>query len=290
MSSSTMPQVACPLDLRSILTFYDEHLERHRIKLVRHADSRVDLEAIIQAGLLDAYESVQGRPVFHDCDVIVRFVGEQGTRSRFVGCSRVVGFMEGVGECPAGFPFPEIWGGNWSYTLEPMPAFADLHDRLIIDWGLGTRSWVQSGLNKPVLEIRPRGFVAEFTGYEDVVLSFDALARIVEHADANRVWHRTLAAVGGVYLIVDLQTGNQYVGSAYGDGGIFGRWENYVRTRHGGNTMLKALVGKDPERARSFQFSILRTVPKTQAAREVIEIESCYKRKLGTRAFGLNVN
>ena len=90
--------------------------------------------------------------------------------------------------------------------------------------------------------------------------------------------------------MVDPQAANHYVRSAYCDGGIFARWENYVRTRHGGNTMLKALIGADPERAKSFQFSILRAVPKTQTAREVIEIEGCYKRKLGSRAFGLNAN
>ena len=38
------------------------------------------------------------------------------------------------------------------------------------------------------------------------------------------------------------------------------------------------------------QFTILRTLPKSMTAGEVIEIEAAFKRKLGSRAFGLNAN
>ncbi|MFO1052759.1 MAG: GIY-YIG nuclease family protein [Planctomycetota bacterium] len=278
------------LTLGAVLSLLDADVGRRSLKLVRHADTRIDLAAIVRTGFLEAYESIQSRPVFHDCEFVLRFVGELGTRARFVGCSRVLGHRPGVGLCPPGFPCPEIWSGNWTYHLEPMSTFDDLRDRLVIDWGQGARSWVQRKLDKPVLEIRPRGFVADFPGYEDVILSFDELKRIVNQPDANRVWHRTLSAVAGVYLIVDLQTSHQYVGSAHGDRGILGRWECYAATGHGGNARLLELVGTDASRAGSFQFTILRTLPKSMAAREVLEIEAAFKRKLGSRAFGLNAN
>jgi hypothetical protein len=56
------------------------------------------------------------------------------------------------------------------------------------------------------------------------------------------------------------------------------------------NAKLKALLKDDPSRHTNFTFSILRTVPKTLTKKEVVAVESVYKRKLGTRAFGLNEN
>lgn len=84
--------------------------------------------------------------------------------------------------------------------------------------------------------------------------------------------------------------GDQYVGSAYGEAGILGRWKSYATTRHGGNKRLKALLDSDPQRHVAFWFSILRTLPRSLTAKEVITIEEHYKKKLGTRAFGLNEN
>jgi hypothetical protein len=165
-----------------------------------------------------------------------------------------------------------------------------MKDRLVIDWGNATRSWVQKLRPKAVVEIRPKGFVREFPGYEDLLVNFDELERIVNHPDANLAWHRTLAAVAGVYLIVDGVTGSQYVGSAYGKGGLLSRWSSYVRTMHGGNRKLKELLSAHPERYRSFRFAILRTLPKSMTSREVIEVEVQQKQRLGTRAFGLNSN
>jgi hypothetical protein len=45
----------------------------------------------------------------------------------------------------------------------------------------------------------------------------------------------------GVYLITDISNGKMYVGSAYGENMILGRWESYVKTYHGGNVGLKKL-------------------------------------------------
>ncbi|MBX3275278.1 MAG: hypothetical protein KF729_33740 [Sandaracinaceae bacterium] len=53
---------------------------------------------------------------------------------------------------------------------------------------------------------------------------------------------------------------------------------------------LVALLEAGPTRARRFQFTVLRTLPQSLTAREVIGFENLYKQKLGTRAFGLNSN
>jgi len=82
----------------------------------------------------------------------------------------------------------------------------------------------------------------------------------------------------------------QYVGSAYGEEGILGRWKHYAKTAHGDNQELKRILAADPEAANRFRFTILRTLPRTLTMNEVIEHEGRYKKKLGSRAFGLNVN
>ena len=170
-----------------------------------------------------------------------------------------------------------------------MGGYEDLKDRVVIDWG-GARRWDQELRPKEVIEVLPAGYVREFPGYLDFVLSYDELLQILDNPDANREWHRMLRAMAGVYLIVDTVTGKQYVGSAYGTRGILGRWEAYANSGHGGNAYLAALLAEDPNYARNFQFTILHTLPATLTMREVVRYEVRYKQKLGTRAFGLNAN
>ncbi len=100
-----------------------------------------------------------------------------------------------------------------------------------------------------------------------------------------------LSVVKGIYLILDKSTGNKYIGSAYRENGILGRWEEYVNTNgHGNNKQLKDLLANDKNHARHFQFTILMTLPKTMTAAEVIKREVLFKQKLGTKSFGLNSN
>jgi hypothetical protein len=179
---------------------------------------------------------------------------------------------------------------QYFYILDRDSNFDGLANRVVIDWGAGTRSWCQWFKNREVLEILPRGYVREFPGYLDFLLTYQELADIVSSPAANREWHRSLSAVAGIYLIIDRTTGAQYVGSAIGGNGILGRWRAYVAQPHGGNRLLRDLLEKHPGRYRDFQFTLLRTLDKTLSKNEVFAIEAAYKRKLGSRAFGLNAN
>ena len=93
-----------------------------------------------------------------------------------------------------------------------------------------------------------------------------------------------------MYLILRPSTGDQYVGSAYGAKGLLGRWQQYAVNGHGGNERLRAIALAQPGAWREYRYSVLRTLSKSLSAREVIEYEGFYKNKLGTRAFGLNLN
>jgi len=87
-----------------------------------------------------------------------------------------------------------------------------------------------------------------------------------------------------VYLIKYKKDGRLYVGSAYGQGGILGRWSAYAKSGHAGNKLLKDL---DPY---EFEFSVLEISPATMSEDDVILRENRWKECLGTREFGLNEN
>lgn len=278
------------MDFVDLLKLHNAEIWSGRVLLVRHADTRWDLDLLVRTGHFEVYQTNQGKDRFARASHIVSFMGEAGTRSRFTGVYRVDGMSTTARPWPDGYPFAEMVPGKFWYDLVRLTEFDEMVDRLIIDWGSGTRSWVQWLKPKDVIEILPKGHVRDFPGFDNVVLGFHDLVRIIENRDANRTWHTMLRSVAGVYLITDTQDGNLYVGSACGEGGILGRWIDYAKTRHGGNARLVELLARDPDRHSSFQFSILRTLPRTMTKNEVVAVETLCKTKLGSRAFGLNDN
>ena len=88
-----------------------------------------------------------------------------------------------------------------------------------------------------------------------------------------------------------MKTGKQYVGSAYGTDGLYGRWAEYIQTYHGNNKKIIRYLEHDQMAYNNFQFSILKTFPpKKELAQIVLDTEKIYKDKLLTRIFGLNDN
>lgn len=133
----------------------------------------------------------------------------------------------------------------------------------------------------------PRG-VNRFRGYRHVRLSWRQLQRIIK--DRPEDWATALASVGGIYLITTAD-GRHYVGSASGTEGIWGRWASYVATGgHGGNVALRDLLKPQADHVEGFQFSILETADTHTSPADIIGRESHWKRVLGARATGLNLN
>ena len=64
----------------------------------------------------------------------------------------------------------------------------------------------------------------------------------------------------------------------------------YKKKSHGGNKKIKELLKENPDRYKSFQFSILEVLPSNLSNDEVIDKENKYKDKLLTKKFGLNDN
>ena len=261
-------------------------------KMVRHTDQDDYPVSEMTRAQLEFYQQRQSKQVFSDCDYVVSFLGIESTKAKFIGVYKVKDEERLKRKhLPENYPYPQIVEGTgYFYKLEKVSGFAEFEDLVIIEWGKSTRRWDQWLTEKEVVEIRPNGYVRPFPGYLDSSLKFDELCEIVNNPDSNREWHTALSAVAGVYLMVDTK-GNQYVGSAYGEDGIIGRWTQYARNRHGGNKKLKKLLRKRGSAyANNFSFSILETLPKNWTDQEVIARENIWKDKLGSRAFGLNLN
>jgi hypothetical protein len=263
-------------------------------KLVRHQDRRYPVQELRRQNWLELYQSYQGKAKFHEAKQIISFYGLSGTRAGFYGVYQVLGWRaahEGRTEASCGWS--ERWRSeaHFFYDLERDPRFDELRDRLVIDWGLGALAWVQKLENKVVLEIlEPGRRLPPFADYLEFSLTFTQLQALFENAEAHRDWRIPLSAVAGIYLVLAQRSGDLYVGSAYGESGIWGRWRNYADSGHGGNAKLQELILHDPAYPQDFRFSVLQILPRTMARDEVLQRETSYKTKLGSRATGLNAN
>ena len=280
--------------LKDVLELYHFNMDEKKTRIVRHQASSEWVKKLVKENLFDVYQATQQKQIFGDADYIISFTALDNNRALFYGLYEIKGVTE-IDEVPDSLEcikIPEAWDKPpfFSYDIKEISVMDEFKDRLIIDWGKGTRSWVQTKLDKEVVEILPKGFYKPFPGYQELLLSFDELSKVINNSEANKQWKLMLSNVFGIYLILDTVTGQQYVGSASGKEGIWGRWEDYVKTKHGGDVALKALLEKYPDRYRDFQFSIIIVLPNSTLKADVYRAEQFTKTKLGSRTFGLNEN
>lgn len=146
--------------------------------------------------------------------------------------------------------------------------------------------YLESLLDKmEVLELKREKVKVEFPGYDNVNVTWRELKSLIE----TPAWKTALENQKAVYLIVDTKTGKKYVGSAYGDNMLLGRWRNYIANGHGGNKLLKPL---DFEYIKeNFKYSILEIFKSSVDDEIIINRESFWKEVLLTRTeFGYNDN
>lgn len=275
-----------------MLTFNDllalEQLDVARVRLVRHQDRRLAPGRLYEAwrndrASFDSYQAVQARDVFRVGDLLASFIVTEAGKTVFVGMYSV----DGVGTCPDGAVdalLKHDISGQVAYQLQQVEHLADYVDRVVIDWGAGTRSWVQRAANQPktVVEIAEQ--------YEPKFPGFRMFTRLIDDiATLPAGWQQVLRSVKGVYLLVDVESGHQYVGSAKGTDSLFGRWMDYAADGHGGDVALKAIAAAGGGR-RSYQVSVLEVVDANVPNETIEQIESYWKTKLLTRTFGLNRN
>jgi hypothetical protein len=147
--------------------------------------------------------------------------------------------------------------------------------------------------NFVVSEILPDQYTGRsFPGYESVNLSFQELEGLMSHNRQD--WATALGHVKGVYLITDTNSQRRYVGSAYGDWGVWSRWRVYTEIGHGGNAGIRDLL-KDHDLdycRRYFRFTLLEHHDARTDDTIILGREAYWKQVLDTRNVetGLNRN
>ena len=184
------------------------------------------------------------------------------------------------------------------YKVELTNQFESLIGRLVVSFsryqGLRGRAFLLENFmdSMSIAEILENPYEGEdFPGYDNVRIDFSSLELLVQNQKTD--WRVALENVKGIYLIVDKFNGKKYVGSAYGDSGIWSRWCTYINTGHGYNDELVELIEKNGiDYARKyFQFAILELRSMKTDDDTIINRESFWKEVLLTRgSFGYNKN
>ena len=273
--------------------------DEKRIKLVRHSGDVNENSFIYDRYKESVYklyrsnyelflewQSEQKDSKMKNVEYLVVFLAEERCESRFIGVFKNYGLKNPTKD------------GLSVYDIREVNGFEVLKDIVIIDWGKGALQWMQNWATlKEVKRIEQEAYdndVPFFTRYEDVVLSYQQLCKVVKDKD----WQLRFESLNCVYLILNKENGKQYVGVTYKDvksgrkNGILGRWTEYAEKVHGDNKMLVDLLAKEgiDYGKQNFQWTILETLPLNVTPKVAIDRESDYKKKLGTRDNGYNDN
>jgi hypothetical protein len=268
--------------------------------LLRHTTKDIGTE-LEDTESLNFYQSIQDPGKFDRFEFVFCFSVTSEKKTLFRGVFRKTGSEPFTEEVLGRFnPADQVLaeakkcvGNSTFYHLEKTEILADYIDRLVIDWGGSNISWFQAyhvESPKLVVEIRPVGYFGPFLDHQSVSLSRFELEYLFRNERFNTEWYGQLSKVGGVYVILDESTGAQYVGSAYGKEGLWGRWRTYYEDPTGGNVGLAKVMGARPQAYKQFRYSILDVFPGNTIKEDVLSRESLIKRKLGSRVFGLNEN
>lgn len=211
----------------------------------------------------------------------VSFVGTPSGETLFVGLYSVR--YHGLLEKDTPMPHMDdidLAGSCDVYDLTLVESFNDLIGLLFIDWGPGFRSWIQRAdrQNKRITELRTEFKEPDFPGFMNFAESLSKLNSLPPG------WVSVLQNSRGVYLLTCPKTKEQYVGSAKGLKGFWGRWQEYIQTVHGGNM---ALMSRDPS---DYQVSILEVAGTSATEDDIGTMEGRWQSKLQSREMGLNRN
>jgi len=164
------------------------------------------------------------------------------------------------------------------FDLREHHGLAALKGRLVIQARM-TPTYVRlaENLDAPVICIHEQGVADMPTPDWHEMMPSAAIVRALP-----TTWAAALREWRGIYLIVDESDGARYIGSAYGESNLFGRWQNHVAGERG---ITRELRARDPI---NFRFSILQLLAPDANPIEVIALEHSWMNRLHTREHGLN--
>ena len=278
-----------PIKLNSILNINTEDLRSYKLHLAAWNGYEQPLDVF--ARVFDEWKSWnewRGNKNDFNREFIFSLIPDYHRYGKYIfgGVFRVVERFEDFGDTEIG------------YRVELAEQFKELTGRLVIDFyryqGMRGRAFLLENYidEMTVSEIleKPYGGI-DFPGYDNVILPFSMLELLVNNQKQD--WITALGNVKGVYIICDKSNGKKYVGSAYGDAGVWSRWSCYALTGHGYNDELLDLIekkGLDYAR-QNFQIALLEVISMRTDDDAIIRRESFWKDVLLTRTeFGYNKN
>ncbi|WP_127104788.1 GIY-YIG nuclease family protein [Pararhodobacter zhoushanensis] len=168
--------------------------------------------------------------------------------------------------------------GRACFDLVPMSELAELKGRLVVR-DPGSRAYMRLAETTPleILEIaRSPDLSPPMPDWRDLTLHTPTLRILpTRWAEQLRQWR-------GIYLIVDETDGARYVGAAYGEENLLGRWRAHVAHEIG---VTAKLSRRNPA---SFRFSILDLLSPAATIDEVTRAEQQWMVRLHSRQYGLN--
>jgi hypothetical protein len=281
-------------------------IDPQQVLVLRHRPSEPGLNKVLpwlaaeKPDVFNAYQQTQTKKLekaMLSAAYVASFIGREAGKALFIGLYSIGPSkpltVEEYWQIPANIEMkafgmkgfnPETDGRSsilW-FDLVPAPFYSEWKGKLIVSWPPPERSWWRRAHRNdmPVLAIlQDSALDAAMTPWDEILLTWEELAVLPTR------WRSALAQWRGIYYIFDTSDGKGYVGSAYGEGNLLGRWLNYAASGHGGNTQLRK---RDPK---TFRFSILQRISPDMEADDVVRVESTWKERLHTRQpFGLNDN
>jgi len=294
------------MNLNDLLLCKD--IDPRRVLVLRHRPHEPELNKVLpwlaaeRPDLFNAYQQTQREKLQKAMNDMVgdgyvaSFIGRQPGKALFVGLYLIVGSKpltyEEFWRIPAYVEMKAFGIKGWTheerkktvlwFDLAVTDFYASWKGKLIVGWPAPERVWWRRAQRNefPVFAVlEDSALDAVMPKWNEIALNWEDLSVLPTR------WSATLSQWRGVYYIFDTSDGKGYVGSAYGESNLLGRWQDYAARGHGGNRLLRR---RNPQ---NFRFSILELVSPSADAADVIRLETTWKERLHTRQpHGLNEN
>jgi hypothetical protein len=286
---------------------HDQNIPPEQVLVLRHGPLEPELRKVLpwlaaeKPNVFNAYQqtqTVQVERAMTDAGYVVAFIGHEPGKALFVGLYSVKSFKpitpQKYWKIPANVELKEF--GVKGFTKESSRSailwfdlvltdfYAHWKGKVVVGWPPLDKTWHRWAHKPkntmPILAVHEDSLLdAAMPEWNSLDLTWDELCVLPQR------WRAALAQWRGIYYIFDTSDGKGYVGSAYGEENLLGRWLNYAASGHGGNRLLRQ---RD---SRNFRFTILERVSPDMDAADTIRLEATWKERLHTKQpFGLNDN
>jgi hypothetical protein len=289
--------------------FQAQQIDPRNVLVLRHRPHEPELRKVLpwlaaeKPAVFNAYQQTQGERLERVMDAMVgsglvaSFIGHEPGKALFVGLYSIVAAKpltyEQFWKVPAYVEMKAFGMEGWVrensdktsklwFDLKRRDFYDTWQGKLVVRWPPPERSWWRRAHRNeiPVAAILEESALASvMPEWNEVEFTWADLSILPTR------WRSALSQWRGIYYIFDSSDGKGYVGSAYGEANLLGRWQEYAARGHGGNALLRQ---RHPG---NFVFTILQRVSPDMDAVDVIKLESSWKQRLHTRQpYGLNDN